>query len=142
MFWGDDTWQWAAGTWPAGAYGFAIFLGALVPCVVTLFFMSLSRTDRKSWKTHKARSLGCVFLAVACGAAMLQLVSLIFNAQDTGKWGRGPSTSPSWVFSNYPWLWAVGFVSTIATAAILIAFFVARARRRSEAEGADQPGPN
>ncbi|WP_326721317.1 hypothetical protein OHT59_19635 [Streptomyces sp. NBC_00243] len=61
---------------------------------------------------------------------MLQLVALIFSAQDTGKWGRGTSTSPGWVFSNYPWLWAVGFASTIATAALLICFYVADSRRR------------
>ena len=27
MFWGDDTWQWAADTSPGGAYGFAAFRG-------------------------------------------------------------------------------------------------------------------
>ncbi|MGW3409040.1 hypothetical protein [Streptomyces sp. NPDC000888] len=130
MFWGDGTWQWAADAWPGGAYGFAVFLGALLPSVVALFGLSLARMDRKSWKTHKARTFGCTFLTVGCGAAMLQLVALIFSAQDTGKWGRGTSTSPSWVFRNYPWLWAVGFASTIAVAALLICLYVAYSRRR------------
>lgn len=142
MFWGDETWEWSADTWPGGAYGFAVFLGALVSCVATLFVLSASRTDWKSWKAHKARSFGCTLLAVMCGVAMLQLVSLIYNAQNTGKWGRGPDSSPSWVFSNYPWLWAVGLVSTIATAALLIALAVARHKRTSPAGDAGAPEPN
>jgi hypothetical protein len=141
-FWGDDTWEWSANNWPGGAYGFAVLLGALVPCVATLFVLTASRTDRKSWKSHKVRSFGFTLLAVVCGAAMLQLVSLIFNAQDTGKWGRGRGSPPSWVFSNYPWLWAVGLVSTIATATLLIALFVARDKRTSPSDDAGAPEPN
>lgn len=142
LSWGDETWEWSADTWPGGAYGFAMFLGTLVPCVVTAFFMAVSRTAWKSWKAHRIRSFGFTLLAVACGAAMLQLVSLIFNAQDTGKWGRGRDTPPSWVFSNYPWLWAVGLMSTIATATLLIALAVARDKRTSRAEDAGAPAPN
>lgn len=136
MFWGDDTWEWSADTWPGGAYGFAVFLGALVPCVTTVFFMALGRVAWKSWKAHKIRSLGCTLLAVVCGAAMMQFVSLIFNAQDTGKWGRGRDTPPSWVFSSYPWLWAVGLVSTVATAALLIAVAMERHKRASPTDDA------
>ncbi|MFD3379737.1 MULTISPECIES: hypothetical protein [unclassified Streptomyces] len=142
MFWGDDTWKWSADRWPGGAYGFAMFLGALVPCVATLFVLTASRTDWKSWKSHKVRSFGFTLLAVVCGAAMLQLVSLIYNAQNTGKWGRGPDSSPSWVFSNYPWLWAVGLVSTVAMATLLIAVAVARDKRTSPATDAGAPAPN
>ncbi|MBV1938374.1 hypothetical protein KUF83_17650 [Streptomyces sp. BV286] len=143
MFWGDETWEWSADTWPGGAYSFAAFLGALVPCVATLFVMSASRTKWKSWKSHKARSFGFTLLAVMCGAAMLQLVSLIYNAQNTGKWGRGRDRSPSWVFSNYPWLWAVGLSSTIVMAALLITWAVARHKRKSattDAADADAHG--
>lgn len=142
MFWGDETWEWSADTWPGGAYGFAVFLGALVPCVATGFVMALSRTDWKSWKSHKVRTFGFTLSAVVCGAAMLQLVSLIFNAQDTGKWGRGRDTPPSWVFSNYPWLWAVGLLSTVVTATLLIALSVARHKRTSPADDAGAPAPN
>ncbi len=73
---------------------------------------------------------------------MLQLVALIFNAQDTGKWGRGQDTPPSWVFSNYPWLWAVGLVSTVATAALLIALAVARQKRTAPTVDAAALEPN
>ncbi|MFC9848376.1 hypothetical protein ACFWFF_00475 [Streptomyces sp. NPDC060223] len=133
MFWGDNTWQWAADAWPGGAYGFAVFLGALLPIVVTLFGLSLARMDRKSWKAHKARTISCMFLTVGCGTAMVQLVALVFNSQDSGKWGRGNSTSPSWAFRNYPWLWAAGLASTIVTAALLICVYVAYSRRRQGA---------
>ncbi|MEV2197928.1 hypothetical protein AB0I02_44175 [Streptomyces phaeochromogenes] len=142
MFWGDDTWEWSADTWPGGPYGFAVFLGALVPCVATVFFMALDRAAWKSWKAHKIRSLGCTLLAVVCGAAMLQLVSLIYNAQNTGKWGRGADSAPSWVFSNYPWLWAVGLVSTIAVTALLITLAAARQKRTASATDVGALEPN
>ncbi|MFJ2832685.1 hypothetical protein ACIPC1_34905 [Streptomyces sp. NPDC087263] len=135
-FWGDDTWQWAADAWPGGAYGFAVFLGALVPIGVTLFGLSLARMDRKSWRAHKTRTFGRILLTVGCGTAMVQLVALVFNAQNTGKWGRGTSASPSWAFRNYPWLWAVGLASTLATAALLICLYVAYSRRRPGARDA------
>ncbi|MDQ1038021.1 putative membrane protein [Streptomyces sp. V3I8] len=131
-YWGDDTWKWVADAWPGGAYGFAVFAGALVPCVVTLFVMTLAGLSKERWKTHKARSLGRTLLAVLCGAVMLQLASLIFVAQDTGKWGRGVSVAPSWTFRTQPWLWAVGLAATVAMAALLIAVAVLRQRGRSE----------
>jgi hypothetical protein len=137
--WGDGTWKWAAESWPGGAYSFAVFLGALAPCVAMLLVRSLSCMD---WKSHKARAFGRTSLAVACGALLVPYVSLVFNSQDTGKWGRGPSTSPSWVFSNYPWLWAVGLFSTIATFTLLVWVLIARSRLRRpapEADAADSP---
>jgi hypothetical protein len=137
--WGDGTWKWAAESWPGGAYSFAVFLGALAPCVATLLVRSLSRMD---WKSHRARALGRTILAVACGALLVPYVSLVFNAQDNGKWGRGPSTSPSWVFSNHPWLWAVGLLSTIATLTLLVLALIARNHHRDSISGtnrADNP---
>ncbi|MFE7031538.1 hypothetical protein ACFU9Y_14610 [Streptomyces sp. NPDC057621] len=119
-YWGDDTWKWAADEWPGGTYGFAVFMGALVPCVLVLFGKAISPLNRQFWKAHIARSIGRTLLAFACGAVMLQLVSLIFVAQDTGKWGRGVSSPPSWTFRTQPWLWAVGLVATVATAALWI----------------------
>ncbi|MEU9785413.1 hypothetical protein AB0H92_31385 [Streptomyces phaeochromogenes] len=98
--------------------------------------MAVDRAAWKSWKAHKIRSFCCTLLTVVCGAALLQLVSLIFNAQDSGKWGRGRDTPPSWVFSNYPWLWAVGLVSTVATAALLIAVAMERHKRASPTDDA------
>ncbi|MFD6285088.1 hypothetical protein [Streptomyces sp. NPDC060205] len=116
--WGDDTWKWAADEWPGGTYGFAVFTGALVPCVLMLFIKALSPLNKTFWRAHTARSIGRTLLAVACGAVMLRLVSLIFVAQDTGKWGRGASSPPSWTFRTQPWLWAVGFAATVVTAAL------------------------
>lgn len=137
FFWGDETWKWAAEAWPGGAYSFAMFLGALAPCVALLLGKSLSYMNWKSWKSHKARTLGHTSLAIACAALLVPYVSLVFNAQDTGKWGRGPSTSPSWVFSNYPWLWAMGLFSTIATLTLLVWVLIAHSRRRRSTPEAD-----
>ncbi|WP_328495775.1 hypothetical protein OHS59_25845 [Streptomyces sp. NBC_00414] len=130
-YWGDDTWKWAKDAWPGGTYGFAVFAGALVPCVLMLFVKALSALNRGSWKAHTTRSIGRTLLAVACGAVMLQLISLIFVAQDTGKWGRGPSGPPSWTFRTQPWLWAVGFAATVVTAALWITVDMVRSRRRT-----------
>ncbi|MET9682042.1 hypothetical protein [Streptomyces coeruleorubidus] len=94
----------------------------------------------KSWKAHPARTLVRTGLGVTSAAALVPYVSLVFNAQDTGEWGRGRDTAPSWVFSNYPWLWAVGLLSTIVTITALVrAAFVINDRRRPEAEEATQP---
>ncbi|MDG9708057.1 hypothetical protein [Streptomyces sp. DH10] len=140
MLWGDDTWQWAAEAWPGGAYAFAACLGVLAPCLVFLSVWSLSSMKWKSWKAHPARTLVRTGLGVTSAAALVPYVSLVFNAQDTGKWGRGRDTAPSWVFSTYPWLWAVGLLSTIVTITALVrAAFVINDRRRPEAEEATQP---
>ncbi|WP_413757643.1 hypothetical protein [Streptomyces sp. MMBL 11-3] len=130
MFWGDDTWRWADDAWPGGTYGFAVFAGALVPCLVALFMMALTGMSREYRKAHKARASARALLALLCGAAMLQLGSLIFVAQDTGKWGRGASSPPSWTFRTQPWLWAVGLAATAGMTALLITVAVLRQRCR------------
>jgi hypothetical protein len=140
MLWGDDTWQWAAEAWPGGAYVFAACLGALAPCLVLLSVWSLSSMKWKSWKAHPARTLVRTGLGITSAAALVPYVSLVFNAQDTGKWGRGRDTAPSWVFRNYPWLWAVGLLATIVTITALVrAAFIINDRRRPEAEEGTQP---
>jgi hypothetical protein len=131
---GDDTWQWAAETWPGGAYAFAVCVGVIGPCLITLSLFSLSNVNLKSWKQHRTCSLTYMALGVVSTASLMPYVALVFNAQDTGKWGRGRSTPPSWVFGHYPWLWAVGLLSTVATVGLLIWFFIARSRRRDPAE--------
>jgi hypothetical protein len=139
MLWGDDTWQWAAESWPGGAYGFAAAVGACGPCLVLLLIISLSHMDRESWRTHTARTLAHTVLSVTSATALVPYVCLIFNSQDNGKWGRGRGTSPSWVYAHYPWLWAVGLLSTVATITALIRIFIALHRRRSPLGGNNRP---
>lgn len=55
--------------------------------------------------------------AIVSLAALLPYVALVFNAQDTGKWGKGRDTPPSWAFRNFPWLWAVGLLGTVVAMA-------------------------
>lgn len=137
-YWGDDTWKWAADSWSGGTYGFAVFTGALVPCVVTIAAKTLPKMNKEPWKTRKVRSLGLMLLAVLCGATMLLLISLIFVAQDTGDWGRGPSVAPSWTFRTQPWLWAVGLTATVIMAALLITAAMVRGRRLARADHSQQ----
>lgn len=130
MLWGDDTWRWAARAWPGGAYGFAAFLGVSAPCPFALSLWSLSRVGRRSWRTHPARTAGRTLLTVLAAAPLLPFLALAFNAADNGK-SRHHSGLPSWVFSNYPWLWALGLASTVGGTVLLIGLLVAVSRRKS-----------
>ncbi|MFF2847054.1 hypothetical protein ACFVT5_12040 [Streptomyces sp. NPDC058001] len=118
--WGDDTWRWAADTWPGGAYGFALTIGAVAPCLVALSAWAVSRPGRRSWKTRSARSLGHFALAVVAAAPLLPFVVLAFNAANDGETRRGPSGTPSWAFRHYDWLWAVGLTATVIVTVLLI----------------------
>jgi hypothetical protein len=94
--------------------------------------ISLSHVDRESWRTHTARTLAHTVLSVTSATALVPYVGLIFTSQDNGKWGRGRDTAPSWVYAHYPWLWAVGLLSTVATITALIRIFIALNRRRGQ----------
>lgn len=126
MLYGDGVWQWAAGSWPGGAYGFAVLVGILGPCLAVLAVRSLSRMRWKTWKQHPARTLGHTALGTLSAAALFPYVILVFNAQDSGTWGKGEPTPPSWVFSHYPWLWAVGLLAGLVTLAVLVWCFLRR----------------
>ncbi|MFF4748335.1 hypothetical protein ACWD5R_00430 [Streptomyces sp. NPDC002514] len=132
ILWGDETWMWAAESLPGGAYGFSACVGICGPCLAALSIFSLIRLSQKSQRIHKGRTLVMAGLCIASTALLVPYIVLVFNAQNTGKWGRGNSTSPSWVFSNYPWLWAVGLLSTMVTIAGLIWVFVACNRRKTD----------
>jgi hypothetical protein len=139
LLWGDDAWQWAAESWPGGAYGFAAVVGACGPCLVLLLIISLSHMDRESWRTHTVRTLAHAVLSVTSATALVPYVCLIFNSQDNGKWGRGRGTSPSWVYAHYPWLWAVGLLSTVATVTALVWTFITLNRRRGLGRPSEVP---
>ncbi|MFK0154925.1 hypothetical protein ACIQVL_14925 [Streptomyces sp. NPDC090499] len=133
MLWGDDAWRWAARTWPGGAYAFAVCLGMAAPLLAALFLRALDGMDRKAWKTHPARALGWTLLAVLAVASLLAFLSLAFDAMDSGK-RKHRSVAPSWVFAHYPWLWAVGIASTLASAVLLVWLMVALSRRADAVE--------
>lgn len=122
-FWSDHTYRWAAEHWPGGAYAFAACVGVAGPCVAALAWYCTGTMDRKSWRQHKARTLTRAALAFVSTAALVPFVTLVYTAQDTGKWGRGPATSPSWVFRHYPWLWTVGLLASVVTLALLLYAF-------------------
>lgn len=138
--WGDDTWQWASEAWPGGAYGFAVWVGVCGPLVAALSVLCLSRMNWKSWREHTARTVANTVVGSASTTALVPYISLVFNAQDSGKLRQSAVTSPSWVFSNYPWLWAVGLLSTMATITALIWVLVVNNRRRRRAPDHDALG--
>lgn len=133
MLWGDDAWQWAARNWPGGAYAFAVCLGMAAPLLAALFLRALDGMDRKAWRTRPARALGWTVLAVLAVAALLAFLSLAFDAMDSGK-RKHRSVAPSWVFSHYPWLWAVGIASTLGSAVLMVWLLVVLGRRADAAK--------
>ncbi|MEU5311124.1 hypothetical protein [Streptomyces sp. NPDC021562] len=133
MLWGDDAWQWAARNWPGGAYAFAVCLGMAAPLLGALLLRALEGVDRKAWGSRPALALGRTVLAVLAVASLLAFLSLAFDAMDSGKRKRR-SVGPSWVFAHYPWLWAVGIASTLASAVLLVWLLVVLSRRADAAE--------
>ncbi|MER5518689.1 hypothetical protein [Streptomyces sp. NPDC002763] len=132
MLWGDDAWQWAARNWPGGAYAFAVCLGVAAPLLVALFLRTLDGVGRKAWKTSPALALAWTVLAVLAVASLLAFLCLAFDAMDSGK-RKHRSVAPSWVFAHYPWLWAVGIASTLASAVLLVWTLVILTRRADAA---------
>ncbi|MEU2621824.1 hypothetical protein ABZ642_27395 [Streptomyces sp. NPDC007157] len=130
--WGDDAWRWAARNWPGGAYAFAVCLGAAAPLLAALFLRTLDGVGRAAWKARPARALGWTVLAVLAVASLLAFLSLAFNAMNSGK-RKHRSVAPSWVFTHYPWLWAVGIASTLASAVLLVWTLVILTRRADAA---------
>ncbi|MGW2956978.1 hypothetical protein ACWDGI_00625 [Streptomyces sp. NPDC001220] len=141
MLWGDDAWRWAARDWPGGAYAFAVCLGVAAPLLVGLFLRTLDGVGRQAWKTRPARALGWTVLAVLAVALLLVFLSLAFNAMDSGRRKRG-SVTPSWVFAHYPWLWAVGIASTIASAVLLVWTLVILTRRADARQDVSRTSPH
>jgi hypothetical protein len=139
MLWGDDTWQWAAEEWLGGAYGFAVCVGIGGPFLAVLSVLCLGRMKWRSWRAHPVRTVTNTLVGTLATMALAPYASLVYNAQNTGKWGRGATSSPSWVFSNYPWLWAVGLLSTVATIGVVIWLSVAYSRRQKSAAELDIP---
>jgi hypothetical protein len=103
------------------------------PLLVALFLRALDGVGRKAWKTHPARALGWTVLAVLAAASLLAFLSLAFDAMDSGK-RKHRSVGPSWVFAHYPWLWAVGIASTLASAVLLVWTLVIPTRRADAAK--------
>ncbi|MFE7955323.1 hypothetical protein [Streptomyces sp. NPDC057413] len=137
--WGDDAYRWASHHWPGGAYAFAACVGLAGPGLTVLACYCLATMRWKSWKQHPARTLTRTTCGLLSTTALVPYVVLVFNAQDTGAWGRGSSTRPSWVFSHYPWLWAVGLLASATTTVLLVCGVRLRLRlRRSLAREAAQ----
>lgn len=139
-FWGDDTYQWAARHWLGGAYAFAACVGIAGPGFAVLAYFCLATARWKSWKQHRAGTLIRTLVGLVSVVALLPYLVLVFNAQNNGKWGRGPSTPPSWVFSHFPWLWAVGLLASVVTLAALAYAAVRHGRaHRPAPEGPPTP---
>ncbi|MCM1970697.1 hypothetical protein [Streptomyces sp. G1] len=114
-FWGDASWQWAARSWPGGAYGFAIALGLLIPCLLALCLLCLGKAEWRSWRQHLVRTLAMTALSIVSAAAFALGLLVASITIDDGRGRYGHETEPSWAFVTYPWLWAVGLLSSLVT---------------------------
>ncbi|MGW0596221.1 hypothetical protein ACWD11_03650 [Streptomyces sp. NPDC002776] len=140
MFWAEDAWQWAADAWLGGAYSFAAFLGVIGPCLAALSFYCLCATQWKSWRLHPWRTLINTGAGIAAAAALAPCTALVYSAHDDGDRAKGNDGPPSWVFSSYPWLWAVGLLSTLVVITLAIWIAVAYYNRRRSTAALKTPG--
>lgn len=131
--WGGRVWGEVAPGWPGGAYVFAATAGAVVPLALAAVIAPLTRMNRKA---GRVRSL---FRAAAAlpGFAACWLLSVVILGTtrprrrrnwDSECHGRG---RPCWVHEQYPWIWAVGLLATLVTAALLVVVLVRLAGRKS-----------
>ncbi|MFB7929364.1 hypothetical protein ACFC4C_09665 [Streptomyces sp. NPDC056039] len=141
MYWGHDLWGDVAPAWPGGGYAFAATVGVLVPLVFLAWAAPLTRMN---WKKSTARSLGWVAASLPGLAAGYLVVGVIFTTVrpkrrrdwDYDCYSEG---GPCWVHVHYPWLWAVGLVATLASAALLITLFVKYGGRSATAPSTSEP---
>ncbi|MET7988104.1 hypothetical protein [Streptomyces sp. NPDC005281] len=140
MTWGSELWGRAAPASPGGGYGFAALAGALLPVGLTVVIVTLTRMK---WKPSPLRSIGWVLASLPGVAAVLMWAVVVFagfrprHRRDWhgGCYSRG---GPCWVHAEYPWVWAVGLLSTVLVAAALITAAV----RITKAREASADGPD
>ncbi|MFE2532865.1 hypothetical protein [Streptomyces sp. NPDC059371] len=134
---GTELWGSAAPAWPGGGYGFAAVVGAAGPLGLAAVIATLGRTR---WKTNPLRSLGWVLASLPGVAASFVWVVVAFAGfrpkhrrdWNSGCYSRG---KPCWVHVEYPWVWAVGLLSTVLATAVLftVLFRIDKARRSTAA---------
>ncbi|MEU6555662.1 hypothetical protein ABZ915_36250 [Streptomyces sp. NPDC046915] len=131
--WGDRVWGEVAPGWPGGAYVFALMVGAVVPLALAAVIAPLSRMK---WKVSRVRSLLWAAAALP-GFAVCWLLSFVILGTSRPKHRRNWDSEcystghACWVHEQYPWIWAVGLLATLAMAALLIAALVRFTDRES-----------
>ncbi|MGX1561032.1 hypothetical protein [Streptomyces sp. NPDC055506] len=133
MYWSHDLWGHLAPAWPGGAYAFAATVGALVPLVFLVWVWPLTRMN---WKKSRARSLAWVAASLpglAAGYLVAGAIATTIRLKRRRNWDSDcySQGGPCWVHVHYPWLWIVGLVATLASAALLITLLVRLNRRSS-----------
>ncbi|WP_328554104.1 hypothetical protein [Streptomyces sp. NBC_00358] len=134
---GTELWGSAAPAWPGRGYGFAAVVGAAGPLGLAAGIAALGRTR---WRTNPLRSLGWVLASLPGAAASFVWVVVAFAGLrpkhrrnwDSDCYSRG---NPCWVHVEYPWVWAVGLLSTVLVSAVLmtVLFRIDKARRNTAA---------
>lgn len=126
--WGEELWGRAAPASPGGGYGFAAAVGAVLPFGFAALVAPLSRMR---WKERPLRSLGWA-LASLPGLAAFSFCALVVFTTTRPKRHRDWNSAcysrgnPCWVHVEYPWIWAVGLLSTVLVAAALITVLAKR----------------
>ncbi|MFF2366465.1 hypothetical protein ACFVU0_27735 [Streptomyces sp. NPDC058122] len=136
--WGQELWGRAAPASPGGGYGFAAAVGAVLPFGLAALIAPLSRMK---WKERPLRSLGWAVASLPGLAACCFCALVVFTTSrpkyhrdwNPGCYSRG---NPCWVHVEYPWVWALGLLSTVlATAVLFTVLFRIDKARRSMAAG-------
>ncbi len=124
--WGRQVWGGLAPAWPGGGYGFAATVGATVPLAPAAMIAPLIRIG---WSRSKAGVLGWAAAALP-GLAWCEANVFVIDASfrpkfrsdwDASCYARGGSC---WVNVHYPFIWAVGLVTTLTMSAVLVVLIV------------------
>ncbi|MFJ8198009.1 hypothetical protein [Streptomyces sp. NPDC096152] len=136
---GRDIWGGLAPAWPGGGYAFAATVGALVPVALGSVIAALTRMNRRESKT---RSLGRVAAALP-GLAACWVFGIVIGSTtrpkhrrdwDADCYARGGGC---WVHAHYPFVWAVGLVTTLAVGALLISLLVKLSTAKADSDSGE-----
>ncbi|PJM91670.1 hypothetical protein [Streptomyces sp. CB01373] len=143
--WGKKVWGGLAPAWPGGGYGFAATVGAMVPFALAALIAPLTRMD---WRRSKARTLGWAAAALpglVWGEAISVVIAGVMRPKHRRDWDSAcyAEGDTCWVHVRYPFVWAVGLVTTLVVSALLIVLIVKYVARDDETDGgtADVPSP-
>ncbi|MFF3321213.1 hypothetical protein [Streptomyces sp. NPDC002889] len=133
--WGEALWKEFAQDWPGGGYGFGATAGALLACVLAVLGVCAAGIN---WKTGKVRSLIRGAVALGCAGAALTISFVAIASIPPKKRSR---RAEHWVHSHYPYVWVVGLLATLATAALLLWLYEIHRRGRKSDVLSDLSSP-
>ncbi|MDN3024825.1 hypothetical protein [Streptomyces sp. S.PB5] len=119
--WGPEAWGNLAPDWPGGGYGFGITLGVLEAVTAGLFIAPLTRVK---FKKAKVRSVAWAAAALPGMVAFGLVSALTLWSMRPRRRRRNGSCyyegHSCWVHEQYPYVWLVSLLATVAVGLFLL----------------------